>query len=170
VRPSSKTSDTWPSAICGEKNVASANQISRSTERERTVVATPGTNEGKAERMREDTRMPTKPLNFDLVRDCAAQLPDVEESTIHGAPSLKVRGRLLTCPALHRSAEPNSLAVRIDCNQRAELLSTDPDVYYVTDHYVNHPTVLVRLSVIRRGQLRDLLRKAWEYVSQGRKA
>ena len=92
-------------------------------------------------------------------------LPDVEESTIHGAPSLKVRGRLLTCPALHASAEPNTLAVRIDFDQRAELMAAEPGVYYVTDHYVNYPTVLVRLSRIDRDSLRDLLGMAWRFVS-----
>jgi hypothetical protein len=76
-----------------------------------------------------------------------------------------VRGRLLTCPALHGSAEPNTLAVRIDFDQRAELMAAWPDVYYVTDHYVNYPTVLVRLSQIDRGSLRDLLRMAWRFVT-----
>ena len=104
-------------------------------------------------------------MNFDVVREIAMALPDVEESTIHGARSLKVRGRLLTCPALHRSAEPNTLAVRIDFDQRAELLAAEPDVYYVTDHYVNYPTVLVRLSRIERDSLRDLLTMAWRFVS-----
>lgn len=92
-------------------------------------------------------------------------LPDVEASTIHDAPSLKVRGRLLTCPALHRSAEPNTLAVRIDFDQRAELMAAKPDIYYVTDHYVNYPIVLVRLSRIDRDSLRDLLTMAWRFVS-----
>lgn len=34
--------------------------------------------------------MRTKTLGFDEVRDIAMTLPDVEDSTIHGAPSLKV--------------------------------------------------------------------------------
>ncbi len=63
--------------------------------------------------------MPSKKIDFEVVRELAMALPDVEESTIHGAPSLKVRGRLLTCPALHKSAEPDSLAVRIGFDQRA---------------------------------------------------
>ena len=69
-------------------------------------------------------------MHFDVVRQIAMALPDVEESTIHGAPSLKVHGRLLTCPALHTSAEPHTLAVRIGFEQRAELLATEPGVYY----------------------------------------
>jgi hypothetical protein len=109
--------------------------------------------------------MPSKKIDFDVVREMATALPDVEESTIHGAPSLKVRGRLLACPALHRSAEPNTLAVRIGVDQRAELMAAEPHVYYVTDHYVNYPTVLVRLSRIHRDSLRDLLRVAWLFVS-----
>jgi CO/xanthine dehydrogenase Mo-binding subunit len=47
-----------------------------------------------------------------------------------------------------QAAEPNTLAVRIDFDQRAELMAAEPDVYYVTDHYLNYPTVLVRLSRI----------------------
>ena len=101
--------------------------------------------------------MRSKALDFDEVRKIAMSLQDVEDSTIHGAPSLKVRGRLLTCPAIHRSAEPNTLAVRIGFDQRAELIAAEPAVYYVTDHYVNYPTVLVRLSQIHRDSLRDLL-------------
>ena len=108
--------------------------------------------------------MRTKALGFDEVRKIAVALPEVEESAIHGAPSLKVRGKLLTCPAIHRSAEPNTLAVRIGFAQRAELMATEPDVYYVTDHYVDYPTVLVRLSRIHRDALRDLLGRARRFV------
>jgi hypothetical protein len=109
--------------------------------------------------------MPGKKLDFEAVREMAMALPNVEESTIHGAPSLKVRGRLLTCPALHRSVEPNTLAVRIGLDERAELLAADPAVYYVTDHYVDYPVILVRLSRIQRRSLRELLRKSWQFVS-----
>ena len=109
--------------------------------------------------------MPRKKIDFDVVREIAMALPDVEASTIHGAPSLKVRGRLLTCPALHRSAEPDTLAVRIGLDKRAELMAAEPRVYYVTDHYVNSPTVLVRLSQVHRDALRDLLGIAWRLVS-----
>jgi hypothetical protein len=92
-------------------------------------------------------------------------LPDVEESTGRGAPSLKVRGKLLACPALHRSADEHSLVVKIGFDRRAELIAADPDVYYVTDHYVNYQSVLVRMSRIHPDALRDLLRMAWQFVS-----
>jgi hypothetical protein len=92
-------------------------------------------------------------------------MPDVEEGTTHRSPSLKVRGKLLACIPIHKSAEPDSLAVRIDFDRRAELLAGDPDIYYLTDHYVDYPVVLVRLSRIHVDALRDLLNMAWQFVS-----
>lgn len=109
--------------------------------------------------------MPAKPINFDLVREIALALPGVKENTIHGAPSLKLGGMLLTCPAIHKSAAPDTLAVRAEFAQRAKLLVAEPDVYYVTDHYVNYPLVLIRLSRINRTALKHLLHTAWELLT-----
>jgi hypothetical protein len=109
--------------------------------------------------------MPRNKIDFDTVRKIALGLSDVEESTIYGSPSLKVRGKLLACIPVHKSAEPDSLAVRIDFDRRAELMAAAPDVYYLTDHYVNYPVVLVRLSRIHSDALRDLLGMAWRFVT-----
>ena len=109
--------------------------------------------------------MPKSKINFDMARKIALRLPEVEESTIYGSPALKVRGKLLTCLPIHKSAEPDSLAVRIDFGQRAELMTADPDVYYVTDHYRNYPVVLVRLCRVHPDALRDLLGMAWRFVT-----
>ena len=114
--------------------------------------------------------MAKKTADFDMVREIALALPDVEESTIHGAPSFKVRGKLLTCLAIHRSAEPDTLAVRLDFEERDRLIAAEPCIYYLTDHYVNYPTVLVRLSRMDRNSLRDLLGMAWRFVSSQTKA
>ena len=114
--------------------------------------------------------MPSTKIDFDVVREIALALPGVEESSLHGAPSLKVSGRLLTCPAIHKSAEPNSLAVRIGFDQRAELIAAKPHIYYVTAHYVKYPAVLVRLDVIDRSSLRELLDLAWRFVTSNAKA
>lgn len=109
--------------------------------------------------------MPRTRVTFDIVRKIGLAMPDVEEGTMYGSPALKVRGKLLTCLAIHKSAEPDSLAVRIDFDQRAGLLAEDPETYYLTDHYVNYPVVLVRLSQIRIDQMRDLLGSAWRFVT-----
>ena len=110
--------------------------------------------------------MPAKKVNFEVVREIALALPGVEESTLHGEPSFKVSGRLLVCPALHKSAEPNSLMVRVSLDERARLLVEAPDAYYVTEHYLKHPAVLVRLARLHRDALRNLLATAWLFVSE----
>jgi hypothetical protein len=100
------------------------------------------------------------------VRDIALTLPGVEVSTAYGAPALKVHGKLLACVPTNRSAEPASLVVRVDFDDRAELIETDPDVYYVTDHYAGYSGVLVRLSRVNRDALRDLLGMAYKFVTR----
>jgi hypothetical protein len=114
--------------------------------------------------------MPTRKIDFDVVREIALTLPGVEEGSLHGAPSLKVSGRLLACPAIHKSAQPNSIVVRIGFDQRAELMGAEPSIYYVTAHYIKYPMVLVLLDRINRSALRDLLRLAWRFVSSEKKA
>jgi len=54
----------------------------------------------------------------------------------------------------------------VDFDDRAELLAADPDVYYVTDHYVGYNAVLVRLSRVNRDVLRDLLGMAYKFVTR----
>jgi hypothetical protein len=107
-------------------------------------------------------------INFDSVRKIGLALPGVEESTAYGAPALKVRGKLMACVPTHRSAEPGSLAVRVAFDDRAELLAAAPDVYYVTDHYLNYSAVLVRLSRITPDVLRDMLGMAHKFVTARR--
>ena len=105
-------------------------------------------------------------VNFDTVRRIGLELPGAEEGTMYGAPALKVHGALLACVPSHRSAEPGSLAIRIDFADRAALLAEAPDVYYITDHYVNYPAVLVRLARATPEVLRDLLGMAYKFVTR----
>jgi hypothetical protein len=109
--------------------------------------------------------MPRRKTTFDDVRTIGLDLPDVEEATMYGAPALKVRDKLLTCMASHKSAEPGTLVVRIDFDQRDALIADDPRTYYVKPHYEGYAAVLVRLALIDREALRDLLRSAWRTVT-----
>jgi len=105
-------------------------------------------------------------IDFATVRTIGLALPGVKESTAYGLPALKVKGKLLACVPANRSAEPGSLAVRVDFAGRAELLAAAPDVYYVTDHYAGYQAVLVRLSRITPDVLRDLLGMAHKFVTR----
>ena len=112
------------------------------------------------------TEMPRNTINFNTVRKIGLTLPGVEESTAYGSPVLKVNGKLLAGIAVNRSAEPGSLMLCVDFADRAELIAADPDVYYVTDHYVPYNFVLVRLSRVNPVVLRDLLGMAHKFVTR----
>ena len=106
-----------------------------------------------------------KSIDFDAVRTAAAELTDVEETTSWGAPALKVRGKMFVCQAINKAAEPNTLVVRMDMAQRDALIEDDPKTYYLKEHYVDYPCVLVRLSRVHPDALRDLVRTAYQFVS-----
>jgi hypothetical protein len=91
-------------------------------------------------------------------------LPDVEVTTTWGQPTLKVRGRMFACMASHKSAEPRTLVVMMDFADRNALIEDDPDTYYLKEHYLNYPCVLVRLERIRPDALKDLLAGAHRFV------
>jgi len=84
---------------------------------------------------------------------------------MYGSPALKVGGQMFACIASHKSAEPNTLIVWMDVAQRDALIAEDPDTYYLKDHYVGYPVVLVRLSRVHPDAMRDLLHGAWQIVT-----
>ncbi len=102
--------------------------------------------------------------SFKAVESIGRTLPDVEVTSAWGQPALKVRGKMFVCIASHKSAEPNTLAVMMDFADRDALIEDDPDTYYLKEHYLNYPCVLVRLSRVRADALRDLITGAHRFV------
>lgn len=102
---------------------------------------------------------------FKLVESIGRTLPDVAVTTTWGQPTLKVRGKMFVCIASHKSAEPDTLVVMMDFADRDALIEEDPDTYYLKEHYVGYPCVLVRLSRVHPDALRDLVVGAHRYVS-----
>ena len=84
-------------------------------------------------------------------------LPDGDLTTTWGQPTLKVRGTMFVCIASHKSAEPDTLVVMMDFADRDALIADDPDVYYLKEHYVGYPCVLVRLARVNADALRGLV-------------
>ena len=93
--------------------------------------------------------------------------------TYFGKPALKVNGEMMVCLPSHKSAEADSLVVRVDFLERDLRIAHEPAVYYVKPHYIGYPCVLTRLSKVSDSALKDLLESAHQYVakkkSQGRK-
>src|ERR1051326_1603727 len=99
-------------------------------------------------------RRPT--MTWATVRQLGLALPDAEAGTAYGSPALKVGGKWFPGVPTNRAAEPRSLAVRLPFRERDELIAADPEIFYLKDHYVSSPCVLVRLDRIHRDALKDL--------------
>lgn len=107
-------------------------------------------------------------VGMDAVFEVGLKLPDVKESPYYGARALKLNGHMVACTPVNKSAELNSVVVAMSFERRTALLNKSPAIYYLTDHYAPHPTMLIRLSKISRTELEGTLRMAWEFVaSQG---
>lgn len=100
---------------------------------------------------------------FARVRRLAADFPDAVEGTTYGSPAFKVGGKMFACMAIHRSAEPGSLAVRMSITERDIRIAMAPDKYYVTPHYLPYPIVLARLRRLNDGELKELLEVGWQF-------
>ena len=48
------------------------------------------------------------------------------------------------------------------------LVEASGGTFYVTDHYLNHPFMLVKLSAVRRADLEEQLEQAWELAAPPR--
>lgn len=105
-------------------------------------------------------------VSFDVVREIGAELPDVKATADKLGAALKLRGEILACTAIHKSADPASLMVRLGFERRDALVAENPDAFYLTGHYEPYPVVLVRLSRVGRPYLSALLKEAWEFVQR----
>ena len=101
------------------------------------------------------------PQTWETVRKLALAFPGAEEGTSYGTPAFKVRGKLFA--RLHQSGE--ALVVGIDENDRALRMKADPETYFITDHYLAYPWMLVRLSLVQEDDLRELLEDSWRRVA-----
>lgn len=111
------------------------------------------------------------------VRDLVLALPGVEERAggHTGAPAWRCNGGqiawmrgprktdLAQLAELGRTwPEGQVLAVRTETAALAgELIAADPEVFFTIPHFAGYPAVLLRLDVIARDHLGELLADAW---------
>ena len=95
-------------------------------------------------------------LTFKDVSRIALSLENVEQGTSYGTPAFKAGGKLIA--RLREDGE--SLVVGTTFEEREEMMAAEPETYYITDHYLKYPWVLVRLSRVHSDSMRDLLSRA----------
>ena len=102
-----------------------------------------------------------KPVSLETLWKLALALPGTEEGTSYGTPAFKVRGKLFA----RLREDGDSLVVNMGFEEREALMQTDPETFYITDHYLSYTWLLVRLSKVRADKLAELLEQAWRRVA-----
>jgi hypothetical protein len=88
--------------------------------------------------------------------------PSVEESSHYGQPSIKAFGKFLT----RLREDGDSIVVSgVNFAEREMLIETQGDVFYITDHYRNFPSVLMRLSASDPAAVEAMLRRRWRELA-----
>jgi hypothetical protein len=98
------------------------------------------------------------PVTFEAIRKMALALNGVEEATSYGTPAFKVNGALIA----RLRDDIGALVVRMSIEDREELMAADPKTYFITDHYLEYPYILVNLERVEPDAMRDLLGAAWK--------
>src|SRR5579871_2072526 len=112
-------------------------------------------------RAKKNSKPKSRTVTWETVRELALKLPKVEEGKSYGTPAFRVGGQLFA--RLHQDGD--CAVVRIDPDERTMRLSADPRAFFITDHYLNYPWLLVRFSAVRKTDLRGLLEDAWRLAA-----
>ena len=91
----------------------------------------------------------------------ALALPGVVEGTSYRTAALHVGKTLLA----RLKEDGVTVVVRVDVADRDVLLQACPEAFFLTDHYVGHPWILVRLGSVHGPMLTELLKRAWALAS-----
>lgn len=86
----------------------------------------------------------------------------VERGTSYGKPSLKAFCKFLT----RLNEDGDSIVLTgIHFDEREMLMETQGDVFHITPHYRNFPSVLMRLSASNPASVETMLRRRWRELA-----
>jgi hypothetical protein len=99
---------------------------------------------------------------FTALRRKLLTWPGVQEGSHYGQPSIKAFGKFLT----RLKEDGDSIVISgINFDERAMPMETQGDVFYITDHYRNYPSVLMRLSASDPAHAEAMLRRRWRELA-----
>ena len=96
------------------------------------------------------------------LKKIALAFPLAEEKPSYGKPSFFIAKKFFT----RLRAEDNSIVLVVDdMHMRDMMLELDPKTYFITDHYRDYPSVLVRMERITPDELRAMLERRFRKIA-----
>ena len=102
------------------------------------------------------------PITEAILRKVALSFPGAHEAPSYGQPAYKIEKTFFT----RLRGEDASIVWIVDSiDERDALIEMDPKTYFITDHYRNHPSVLVRIARLNETMLRKMLERRWRAIA-----
>jgi hypothetical protein len=95
------------------------------------------------------------------LREIALSFPAASEGSSYGKPSFLVAGKFFT---RLRSEDDSVVLVVGSIDERDMLLESDPNLFHITEHYRNYPTVLARMAFLDMATLHGMLERRWRVM------
>jgi hypothetical protein len=102
------------------------------------------------------------PVTEAVVRKVALSFPQASEKPSYGKPSFFIAKKFFT---RLRSEDDSIVWIVGSIDERDNLIELDPKTYFITEHYRDYPSVLVRIKRINETMLRKMLERRWRAIA-----
>jgi hypothetical protein len=96
------------------------------------------------------------------MRKIALSFPEANEKPSYGKPAFFVAKKFFT---RYRKDDNSLVFIVADMPTRDMMLELDPKTYFITDHYKDYPSVLVRMERITPDELKLMLERRWRQIA-----
>jgi hypothetical protein len=92
----------------------------------------------------------------------ALSFPGAHEKLSYGHPSFFIEKKFFT----RLRSEDDSMVLMVgSIDEREMMIEADPKTFHITEHYRNHPSVLVRIVRLDEKTLRGMLERRWRDIA-----
>src|SRR4029077_8799714 len=102
------------------------------------------------------------PITEAIVRKVALSFPQASEKSSYGKPSFFIAQKFFT---RLRPEDDSIVWIVGSIDERDNLIELDPRTYFITEHYRDYPSVLVRIKRINEAMLRKMLERRWRAIA-----
>jgi hypothetical protein len=96
------------------------------------------------------------------LRRIALSFPEANEKPSYGKPSYFIAKKFFT---RLRDEDASIVWIVGSIDERDHLLEMDPKTYFITEHYRDYPSVLVRIARIDKTMLRKMLERRFRAIA-----
>ena len=96
------------------------------------------------------------------LKKIALSFPGALEKPSYGHPSFFIEKKFFT---RLRSEDDSIVLIVGSIDERDMMMESDPKTFHITEHYRNHPSVLVRIARIDAKTLRAMLERRWRSIA-----